>query len=215
GCDWAYTVVGGEIGDLEYDNFNAATVCITITGRSVHPGYAKGKMLNASLVAMELDSLLPARQRPEHTDGYEGFYHLTQICGRVEEATLEYIIRDHDSTRFEDRKCHLLAAVQQMNAKYPGSTTVDILDQYRNMHAVLASRMEIVCLAERAMLAVGVKPRIKPARGGTDGARLSFAGLPCPNIFAGGLNFHSRYEFLPLHSLQKSMETIIQIIKTA
>jgi tripeptide aminopeptidase len=215
GCDWAYTVDGGEIGELEYENFNAATARVTVAGRNVHPGYAKGKMLNAVLVAMELDSLLPARQRPEHTDGYEGFYHLTQICGTVEAAMLEYLIRDHDSRRFEDRKRHLRAAVQQLNAKYPGSTTVDIRDQYRNMHTVLASRMEIVELAARAMQAVGVTPRIKPVRGGTDGARLSFAGLPCPNIFAGGLNFHSRYEFLPLHSLRKSMETIIQIIKTA
>ncbi|MDR1602446.1 MAG: peptidase T [Tannerella sp.] len=214
GCEWAYTVDGGEIGELEYENFNAAAARITIAGRNVHPGHAKGRMINSALAAMELDSLLPARQRPEYTDGYEGFYHLTHISGSVEKTTLEYLVRDHDSRLFEDKKRHLLNAVQQLNAKYPGSTTLEIRDQYRNMRTMLDSRMDIVELAARAMLAVGVTPRIKPVRGGTDGARLSFAGLPCPNIFAGGLNFHSRYEFLPLHSLQKSMETVIQIIKT-
>jgi aminomethyltransferase len=213
GCDWAYTVDGGEIGELECENFNAAKALITIGGRNVHTGYAKGKMINAMLVAMELNSLLPERQRPELTDNYEGFYHLTQMNGTVEKTTLTYLIRDHDRRLFEEKKQHLLDAVRQLNGKYPGCIDIDVRDQYYNMYAILASHREIIDLAAQAMQAVGVTPRIRPVRGGTDGARLSFAGLPCPNLFAGGLNFHGRYEFLPVHSLKKSMETIIQLIK--
>ncbi|MDR2121209.1 MAG: peptidase T [Tannerella sp.] len=212
GCRWAYTVDGGEIGELECENFNAAIARISIAGRNVHPGYAKGKMIHAALIAFEIDRLLPEGQRPEYTEGYEGFYHLTEIHGTVEGATLTYLVRDHDSGLFEDRKRRLRDIVRQLNAKYRGGITLDLRDQYYNMRTVLAAHPEIVDLAARAMQAVGVAPRIKPVRGGTDGAHLSFAGLPCPNIFAGGLNFHGRYEFLPLRSLEKSMETIIRII---
>ena len=166
------------------------------------------------LVATELINLLPALQRPEHTCAYEGFYHLTAINGTVEQTTLAYLIREHDSRLFDDKKQYLRSVVQQLNKQYPGCISLDIRDQYRNMREILESRMEIVELAARAMLAAGVTPRIKPIRGGTDGARLSFEGLPCPNLFAGGLNFHGRYEFLPIQSLEKSMQTIIQIIKS-
>jgi tripeptide aminopeptidase len=214
GCDWAYTVDGGEIGEIEYENFNAATAIVTIQGRNVHPGYAKGKMVNASLVGMELNRALPETQRPEQTDGYEGFYHLTHFAGTVDEAMLSYMIRDHDRRWFEEKKQHLHAQAEALNRKYPGCLTVEIQDLYYNMDEIIRPRMEIVTLACEAMKAVGVPPRITPIRGGTDGARLSFAGLPCPNLFAGGVNFHSRYEFLPVNSLEKSMETIIQIIKT-
>ena len=214
GCAWAYTVDGGELGELEYENFNAAVARIVIKGRNVHTGYAKGKMINAMLVATELINLLPALQRPEHTCAYEGFYHLTAINGTVEQTTLAYLIREHDSRLFDDKKQYLRSVVQQLNKQYPGCISLDIRDQYRNMREILESRMEIVELAARAMLAAGVTPRIKPIRGGTDGARLSFEGLPCPNLFAGGLNFHGRYEFLPIQSLEKSMQTIIQIIKS-
>ncbi|MDR1408526.1 MAG: peptidase T [Tannerella sp.] len=214
GCEWAYTVDGGETGELEYENFNAAIARITITGRNVHPGYAKGKMINSTLVAMALNACLPAQQCPENTSGYEGFYHLTQINGTVEKTTLTYLIRDHDSLLFEDKKRHLLDVVRQLNEKYPDSIRIDIRDQYYNMYAILSSRREIIELAAQAMQSVGVTPRIRPIRGGTDGARLSFAGLPCPNLFTGGLNFHGRYEFLPVRSLEKSMETVIRIIRS-
>lgn len=214
GCKWAYTVDGGEIGELEFENFNAAMAKITIRGRNVHPGTAKNKMVNASQVAIELNNALPADQRPEHTCGYEGFCHLTQFNGTVEEASLSYIIRDHDRKLFEEKKLLLQSTVERLNQKYPGSISMDLRDQYYNMREIIQQNEEIIELAREAMVAVGVKPHIKPIRGGTDGARLSFEGLPCPNIFAGGLNFHGRYEFLPVHSLEKSMETIIQIIKT-
>jgi tripeptide aminopeptidase len=214
GCDWAYTVDGGEVGEIEYENFNAAAVAVTVRGRNVHPGYAKGKMVNALLVGMELNNALPQTQRPEHTGGYEGFFHLTHFAGTVEEARLSYIIRDHDRTLFEERKQRMQSLAKALNRKYPGCLTVEINDQYYNMSEILKTRMEIVTLACEAMKATGVTPRMVPTRGGTDGARLSFAGLPCPNLFAGGLNFHSRYEFLPVQSLEKSMNTIIQIIKT-
>lgn len=213
GCKWAYTVDGGEIGELEFENFNAAMAKITIRGRNVHPGTAKNKMINASQVAIELNNALPAGQRPEHTCGYEGFCHLTQFNGTVEEANLTYIIRDHDHKLFEEKKQLLQSTVERLNQKYPDSISMDLHDQYYNMREIIQQNEEIIELAREAMIAVGVKPHIKPIRGGTDGARLSFEGLPCPNIFAGGLNFHGRYEFLPVHSLEKSMETIIQIIK--
>ncbi|MDR0844640.1 MAG: peptidase T [Tannerella sp.] len=213
GCEWAYTVDGGEIGELEYENFNAAEAKITIQGRNVHPGYAKDKMVNASLIAIELNNALPARQRPEHTEGYEGFFHLTHLSGTVEDAHLSYIIRDHSRPLFEAKKELLRSIVGQLNEKYAHCVTLKIRDQYYNMCEIVEQKKEIVELAHKAMVAVGVTPRIKPVRGGTDGARLSFEGLPCPNIFTGGLNFHGRYEFLPVRSLEKSMETIIQIIK--
>ena len=214
GCKWGYTVDGGEIGELEFENFNAAQAKITIRGRNVHPGTAKDKMINALQVAIELNNALPANQRPEHTCGYEGFYHLTYFSGTIEEATLSYIIRDHDRKLFEEKKHLIQSIANQLNQKYPECITLEMRDQYYNMREVVEQKMEIVELAREAMIAVGVTPRIKPIRGGTDGARLSFEGLPCPNLFAGGHNFHGRYEFLPVRSLEKSMETIIQIIKT-
>lgn len=212
GCEWAYTIDGGQIGELEYENFNAAGAKITFKGLNVHPGTAKNKMINASLLAQEFAGWLPALQRPEHTSGYEGFFHLTGMSGTVEEASLSYIIRDHSSVLFKEKKDLLDALVQRMNEKHPNSTTLTIRDQYFNMREIVGPHKEmIVNLAFEAMMEVGVKPIVKPIRGGTDGARLSFMGLPCPNIFAGGLNFHGRYEFLPVKSLQKSMETIIKI----
>lgn len=211
GCDWAYTIDGGRIGELEYENFNAAAAKFHFKGLNVHPGSAKNKMVNASLLALELAGWLPAHQRPEHTEGYEGFFHLTSMSGTVEEATLSYIIRDHSRELFEQKKQLLQAFADQMNRLYPGSTRLEIRDQYYNMRQVVEPRKEIVDLAFEAMQAVGVSPIVQPIRGGTDGARLSFMGLPCPNIFAGGLNFHGRYEFLPIRSLEKSMQTICKI----
>lgn len=211
GCDWAYTIDGGRIGELEYENFNAAAAKFHFKGLNVHPGSAKNKMVNASLLALELAGWLPAHQRPEHTEGYEGFFHLTSMSGTVEEATLSYIIRDHSRELFEQKKQLLQAFADQMNRLYPESTRLEIRDQYYNMRQVVEPRKEIVDLAFEAMQAVGVSPIVQPIRGGTDGARLSFMGLPCPNIFAGGLNFHGRYEFLPIRSLEKSMQTICKI----
>lgn len=211
GCEWGYTIDGGQIGELEYENFNAAAAKITFKGRNVHPGYAKNKMLNASHLAVEFASWLPTVQRPEHTCGYEGFYHLTAMTGSVEEATLSYIIRDHNRDLFEEKKRQLELWVERMNELHPDSTTLEMRDQYYNMREVVEPNKHVVDLAFEAMEAVGVKPLVKPIRGGTDGARLSFMGLPCPNIFAGGLNFHGRYEFLPVRSLEKSMQTIIKI----
>ena len=213
GCEWGYTIDGGQVGELEYENFNAASAKLTFKGLNVHPGYAKDKMLNASLLAVEFASKLPAAQRPEHTDGYEGFYHLTAMTGSVEEATLSYIIRDHDRALFEEKKDLLRRLVDQMNEEHAGCVHMDLRDQYYNMREVVEPRKQVVDLAFEAMTAIGVKPIVRPIRGGTDGARLSFMGLPCPNIFAGGLNFHGRYEFLPVRSLEKSMETIIKIIE--
>lgn len=211
GCEWGYTIDGGQIGELEYENFNAAAAKILFKGLNVHPGYAKDKMQNASLLAVEFASWLPAEQRPEHTTGYDGFFHLTNMTGTVEEASLSYIIRDHNKDLFEAKKEFLRELVKQMNEKHPGSATLELRDQYYNMREVVEPKKQIVDLAFDAMKSVGVTPLVKPIRGGTDGARLSFMGLPCPNIFAGGLNFHGRYEFLPVHSLEKSMETIIKI----
>lgn len=211
GCDWAYTIDGGRVGELEYENFNAAAAKFHFKGLNVHPGSAKHKMVNASLLAVELAGWLPAHERPEHTEGYEGFFHLTSMSGTVEEATLSYIIRDHSRQRFEQKKQLLQAFADQMNRLYPESTRLEIRDQYYNMRQVVEPRKEIVDLAFEAMQAVGVSPIVQPIRGGTDGARLSFMGLPCPNIFAGGLNFHGRYEFLPIRSLEKSMQTICKI----
>lgn len=214
GCEWAYTIDGGEIGEIEYENFHAAEATIHIRGLNIHPGYAKNKMINAIQVAMELNQQLPPLQRPEHTCGYEGFFHATSCTGTVEAATINYIIRDHHTDSFEAKKQTLRLLVNQMNDKYPHCLTLEIKEQYKNMHEIIVSRMDIIIRASQAMQAVGVEPRIKPIRGGTDGARLSFMGLPCPNLFAGGLNFHGPYEFLPVNSLIKSMETIIEIIKS-
>lgn len=211
GCEWAYTIDGGQIGELEYENFNAAGAKVLFKGLNVHPGYAKDKMLNASLLAVEFASWLPAAQRPENTDGYDGFFHLTAMGGTVEEASLSYIIRDHVRTAFEQKKELLQELVKRMNEMHPGSTTLELRDQYYNMREVVEPKKYIIDLAFDAMTAAGVTPLVKPIRGGTDGARLSFMGLPCPNLFAGGLNFHGRYEFLPVKSLEKSMETIIKI----
>ena len=213
GCDWGYTIDGGQIGELEYENFNAAGAKIIFKGLNVHPGYAKDKMQNASLRAIEFASWLPAEQRPEHTTGYEGFFHLTGMTGSVEEATLSYIIRDHDRKLFEEKKELLRTLVDKMNEAHPGCAHLELRDQYYNMREVVEPQKHIVDLAFEAMTSVGVEPIVKPIRGGTDGARLSFMGLPCPNIFAGGLNFHGRYEFLPVRSLEKSMETVIKIIE--
>lgn len=212
-CDFAYTIDGGQIGELEFENFNAAAAKIHFKGLNVHPGYAKNKMVNAAQLAAEFAGWLPAEQRPEHTCGYEGFFHLIGMSGTVEEATLSYIIRDHNRDLFEQKKALLKVLVDTMNAKYPGSTTLDMHDQYYNMREVVEPRMEIIDRAKAAMEEAGVVPLIKPIRGGTDGARLSFMGLPCPNIFAGGLNFHGRYEFLPVLSLQKAMETVVGIAR--
>lgn len=212
GCEWAYTIDGGQIGELEYENFNAAGAKVHFKGLNVHPGYAKNKMLNASLLALEFTSWLPVSQRPEHTTNYEGFYHLTGMSGTVENASLSYIIRDHERSLFEEKKEVLRVLVKRMNEMHPDSTTLELRDQYYNMREVVEPKKAIIVdLAFDAMKAAGVTPLVKPIRGGTDGARLSFMGLPCPNIFAGGLNFHGRYEFLPVKSLEKSMETIIKI----
>lgn len=212
-CEWAYTIDGGPIGELEYENFNAAGVKITIQGRSVHPGYAKNKMINALVIANKYISLLPANERPEHTSGYEGFIHLTNISGNIDNATLGYIIRDHSFELFEKRKQMMLDAVDFINKQYPDSTSIEIKDQYFNMREKVEPVIHIVDIAFEAMTSVGVTPIVKPIRGGTDGARLSFMGLPCPNIFAGGHNFHGRYEFVPVQSMEKAVEVIVKIIE--
>lgn len=211
GCEFAYTVDGGEIGELEYENFNAAAAKVVFSGRNVHPGTAKDKMVNASLLAVEFASMLPADQRPETTEGYEGFFHLTTMVGSVEQAILQYIVRDHSRELFEQKKQLLEQITAQLNKKYPGMVSLEMHDQYYNMREIVEPKKYIVDLASEAMEAVGVKPQIKPIRGGTDGARLSFMGLPCPNLFTGGHNFHGRYEYIPIPSLQKSMETVVKI----
>ena len=211
GCFGAYTVDGGELGELEYENFNAAQAIVTLRGRNIHPGSAKGRMINASLLAMQLNDMLPPAERPETTEGREGFFHLTEMTGTVEEARLTYIIRDHDRALFEKKKETLREAVRRIHATYPESCTLDMRDQYYNMREVIDRRPELIQWARQAMEAAGVTPIERPIRGGTDGARLSFMGLPCPNLFAGGMNFHGRYEYLPVPSLQKSMETIIHL----
>lgn len=215
GCDWGYTMDGGPIGELEYENFNAAGATVKIQGRNVHPGYAKNKMINALLIANKLISLLPSDQRPEHTTGYEGFFHLNNMEGSVDSATLVYIIRDHDRNLFEAKKKQMENAVAYINTLYPDSTSVEIKDQYYNMREKVEPAIHVVDLAFEAMTAVGVTPLVKPIRGGTDGARLSFMGLPCPNIFAGGFNFHGRYEFVPVQYMEKAVEVIVKIVELA
>ena len=213
GADYAYTMDGGEVGELEFENFNAASAKIHIQGRNVHPGYAKGKMLNAILIGQQLNDLLPEGERPECTEGYEGFFHLISFKGSVEEADFAYIIRDHSREKFEKRKAQMAAAADAINAKYgPGTATAVIKDQYYNMREQVEPHYHIIEKAIKAMEMAGVKPRIQPIRGGTDGANLSFKGLPCPNIFAGGLNFHGKMEFVPLESMEKASEVILNII---
>lgn len=212
GCDWAYTMDGGEIGELEFENFNAASAKITFKGRNVHPGYAKNKMVNSIRVANRFCAMLPAHETPEHTEGYEGFYHLISFNGDVEQTTVAYIIRDHDRARFESRKKKIERFVSEINAEYgEGTATLELRDQYYNMREKIEPVMHIIDTAFAAMEAVGVKPNVKPIRGGTDGAQLSFKGLPCPNIFAGGLNFHGRYEFVPIQNMEKAMKVIVKI----
>lgn len=216
GADFAYTVDGDELGSLEYENFNAANASITFKGRSVHTGDAKDKMINANVVAMEWQQMLPAGERPEHTEGYEGFYHVHKVSGDVEKVTMTMLIRDHDKKKFALRKEYLQEMAALLNKKYgEGTVVVDCKDMYLNMREKMEEAMYVVDLAKKAMESVGVKPMVKPIRGGTDGARLSFMGLPCPNLFTGGTNFHGRYEFLPLLSLQKAAETVLAIMTEA
>lgn len=214
GCDFAYTMDGGAVGELEYENFNAAGCKIHIHGTNVHPGSAYHKMVNSMRIGYQLAVMLPRWETPEHTQGYEGFYHLIGMSGTVEETTLSYIIRDHDRARFESRKREMEHLVRKVNREYgEGTAEIEIRDQYYNMREKIEPVMHIIDLAKEAMLAVGVEPKVKPIRGGTDGARLSFEGLPCPNIFAGGENFHSRYEYLPIPSLEAAMKVILEIVK--
>lgn len=213
GAKYAYTMDGGKIGELEYENFNAASATIHIQGRNIHPGYAKGKMLNAILVGMELNSLLPTEQRPEYTDGYEGFFHITDFRGTVEEASFSYIIRDHDIDLYEKRKKTMQDCVAFINSKYgEGVATVEIRHQYYNMRKEVEPHYHIIEKAVKAMEMEGITPIIRPIRGGTDGANLSFMGLPCPNIFAGGHNFHGKLEFVPVESMEKAVKVILNII---
>ena len=214
GAKYAYTMDGGSVGELEYENFNAAGATITIQGCNVHPGTAKGKMRNASLIAMELHNLLPVDQRPEYTCGYEGFFHLISFKGEVESATFSYIIRDHDMQLFEDKKALIQKCVDFINAKYgEGTATLDLKHQYYNMRKEVEPHYHIVETAMKAMEMEGIKPKIQPIRGGTDGANLSFMGLPCPNIFAGGHNFHGKMEYVPLESMEKASKVILNIIQ--
>ncbi len=212
GCEWAYTMDGGELGELEFENFNAASAKIEVTGVSVHPGYAKGKMINAARVATEFAQLLPTTQTPEATVEYEGFYHLIGMEGNVERASLTYIIRDHDRNKFEERKEVILKAVGWLNAKYgEGTVKATLKDQYYNMRQQIEPVMHVIDIAKEAMLQSGVTPVVRAIRGGTDGAQLSFMGLPCPNVFAGGLNFHGPHEFLPVPSLEKASQVVVKI----
>lgn len=212
GCEWAYTMDGGEVGELEFENFNAASAKIVFQGRNVHPGYAKNKMINSIRIAQRFIEMVPAQEAPEHTSGYEGFYHLIGVQGEVEQSTVSYIIRDHDRDKFEHRKKEMERFVARINAEYGETTaTLEMRDQYYNMREKIEPVMHIIDVAFAAMEAVGVKPNVKPIRGGTDGAQLSFNGLPCPNIFAGGLNFHGRYEFIPVQSMEKAMAVIVKI----
>ena len=214
GAQYAYTMDGGAIGELEYENFNAAGAKVHIQGRNIHPGYAKDKMLNAILIGTEFNDMLPAWQRPEYTEGYEGFIHITKFTGVVEEADIQYIIRDHDFELFERKKMMLRQCADFINAKYgDGVITLEIKDQYYNMKKQVEPHYHIIEKAVKAMEDAGVKPNIRPIRGGTDGARLSFMGLPCPNIFAGGLNFHGKYEYVPVQSMEKATEVILNIIR--
>ena len=214
GCQFAYTMDGGEIGELEYENFNAAGAKVTFYGTNVHPGYAKNKMVNSMKIATKFMATVPANESPEYTDGYEGFYHLTGIGGDVEKTTISYIIRDHDRKKFEERKAHLQMLVDKINSEFGYNTaTLEVKDQYYNMKEKVEPVKYIVDIASEAIRQAGVEPKVKPIRGGTDGAQLSFKGLPCPNIFAGGHNFHGKYEFVPIQSMEKATEVVKNIIK--
>ncbi len=216
GCEWAYTMDGGDIGELEFENFNAASAKITIQGVSVHPGYAKGKMVNANSLAAEFAKMLPEDETPETTEGYQGFYHLTNIQSNTELAKLSYIIRDHDREKFEDRKRYIQLCVEKMNERYgEGTVVAEVKDQYYNMKEKIDPEMHVIDLVLKAMQESGVAPKVKPIRGGTDGAQLSFKGLPCPNIFAGGVNFHGPYEFVSIRSMEKAKEVIVNICALA
>lgn len=212
-ADFAYTMDGGAIGELEYENFNAASAKVVFKGRNVHPGYAKHKMINSIRIANQFCIMLPRWETPEHTEGYEGFYHLIGFEGTVEETTLTYIIRDHDMDRFQRRKKELEHLVRKINNEFPGCATIEIKDQYYNMREKIEPVMYIIDIAKQAMEDAGVTPKVQPIRGGTDGAQLSFKGLPCPNIFAGGLNFHGRYEYVPIPSMEKAVDVIVEICK--
>lgn len=212
GCEWAYTMDGGDLGNLEYENFNAASAKIHIKGISVHPGYAKDKMVNANRLAAEFATMLPEDETPETTEAYEGFYHLLGIQANIENATLHYIIRDHDRERFEDRKDFIEDCVRRMNEKYGnGTVTAELKDQYYNMKEKIDPNMHVIDIVLKAMQDCGVPPKVEPIRGGTDGAQLSFKGLPCPNIFAGGVNFHGPYEFVSIQVMEKAMQVIVRI----
>ncbi|MBR3829914.1 MAG: peptidase T [Muribaculaceae bacterium] len=213
GAEWAYTMDGGEIGELEYENFNAAVAKVTFKGRNVHPGYAKHKMINSLRVATQFAIMLPRWETPEHTEGYEGFYHLIGIEGDVETAVLTYIIRDHDRDRFERRKKEFEHLTRKINKEFPDCASLELKDQYYNMREKIEPVMHVIEIAEQAMRNADVTPKVVPIRGGTDGAQLSFKGLPCPNIFAGGLNFHGRYEFVPIPSMEKATQVIVEIAK--
>ena len=214
GCEWAYTMDGGDLGDLEFENFNAASAKVTIKGVSVHPGYAKGKMVNANRLAAEFAMMLPADETPETTEGYEGFYHLLGVESNIENAKLSYIIRDHDRERFESRKDLIVECVKKMNEKYgEGTVEADVKDQYYNMKEKIDPNMHVIDIVLKAMQDCGVPPKVEPIRGGTDGAQLSFKGLPCPNIFAGGVNFHGPYEFVSVQVMEKAVQVIINICK--
>lgn len=212
GCQWAYTMDGGDLGELEFENFNAAGAKVFIKGVSVHTGYAKGKMINANRLACEFNSLIPETDIPETTEGYQGFYHLISMETRTEEAKMSYIIRDHDREKFEDRKQFFLDIANKMNAKYgDGTVSVKLNDQYYNMKEKIDDNMHVIDIVLRAMQETGVRPKVEPIRGGTDGAQLSFKGLPCPNIFAGGVNFHGPYEFVSIQVMQKAVDVIVKI----
>ncbi len=213
GCDFAYTMDGGEIGELEFENFNAAVAKVTFNGRNVHPGYAKHKMINSMRIANQFVIMLPRWETPEHTEDYEGFYHLISMEGTVEKTVLTYIIRDHDRDRFERRKKELEHLARKINNEFPDCCQIEIKDQYYNMREKIEPVMYIIDIAQEAMRRVDITPKVQPIRGGTDGAQLSFKGLPCPNIFAGGLNFHGRYEFVPIQSMEKAKDVIIEIAK--
>ena len=214
GAKFAYTIDGGFEGELEYENFNAASAKVSIQGRNVHPGYAKDKMINALQVAAEVNSLLPAWERPEHTDGYEGFYHLVGLNGTVENAEINYIIRDHNREKFEAKKQFITKAVELLTAKYgEGVLTLVLKDQYYNMREMVEPHPEVIEKAFEAMTQAGVTPIVRPIRGGTDGARLSYMGLPCPNLFTGGMNFHGKFEYCSLDTMNKAMQTILILIQ--
>lgn len=214
GCEWAYTMDGGEVGELEFENFNAASAKITFKGRNVHPGSAKHKMINSMRIASQFANMLPRHETPEHTEGYEGFYHLIAMNGDVEKSTLSYIVRDHDRNMFENRKKEIEHLVNKINNEFgPETATLELHDQYYNMREKIEPVMHIIDIASQAMKEAGVTPKIQAIRGGTDGAQLSFKGLPCPNIFAGGMNMHGRHEYLPIPSMEKAMNTIIKIVE--